>query len=314
MILTVTLNTSVDKLYVLDRLSPHEVMRVKEVNNTAGGKGLNVSRVAVLAGERVTAMGFVGGCNGMLFESLIREDGIEKQFTHVHAETRCCVNVRDTETNRSTEFLEPGNPVTPEEVQQFLTEFKAQLPKADVVTISGSMPKGAPEDFYGVLVQAARRQRIPVILDSSGGALKNALSAGPSMIKPNSDEICQLLNVNICSRQDLIAAAKQLHQRGIATVAVSLGKDGVLVVCGEGVYHGITPDIPVVNTVGCGDSMVAGFAVSMARREPMEQAIRYAVAVSTANALTKETGFFRQGDLARLLGQVQVKQLEGPLA
>lgn len=310
MILTVTLNAAVDKLYVLDRLMPHEVMRVGEVNNTAGGKGLNVSRVAALAGENVTAMGFVGGCNGMLFESLIREDQIEKKFTHVQAETRCCINVRDTETNKSTEFLEPGNPVTAEEVQQFLVDYKAQLPKADVVAISGSMPKGVPEDFYGVLVQAARRQKIPVILDSSGSSLKNALSAGPSMIKPNSDEIQQLLNVDIGSRSDLIAAAKQLHQSGIGLVAVSLGKDGVLVVCGEGVYHGITPDIPVVNTVGCGDSMVAGFAVSMARREPIEQAIHYAVAVSTANALTKETGFFRQEDLTMLMGQVRVERVE----
>lgn len=310
MILTVTLNASVDKLYVLDRLSPYEVMRVKEVNNTAGGKGLNVSRAAALAGERVTAMGFVGGYNGMLLESLIREDGIEKQFTHVRAETRCCVNVRDEETNRSTEFLEPGSPVTPEEVQRFLSDFKAQLPKAGAVTISGSMPRGVPEDFYGVLVREARRQRIPVILDSSGPALKNALSAGPSMIKPNSDEIRQLFNVEIGSRQDLIAAAKQLRQSGIAAVAVSLGKDGVLVVCGEGVYHGITPDVPVVNTVGCGDSMVAGFAVSMVRREPMKQAIRFAVAVSTANALTKETGSFRQEDLVKLLGQIRVEQLE----
>lgn len=310
MILTVTLNASVDKLYVVDRLCPHEVMRVREVNNTAGGKGMNVSRVAALAGECVAAMGFVGGNNGALFESLIRQDGIEKCFTHVQSETRCCINVRDLKTNLSTEFLEPGSPVTPEDVSRFLADFERRLPGADVVTISGSMPKGVPADFYGVLVQAARRKKIPVFLDSSGDALKNALAAGPSMIKPNTDEIRQLMQVDIGSRQDLIEAAKRLHRGGIAAVAVSLGKDGVLVVCGEGVYHGITPDIPVVNTVGCGDSMVAGFALGAAHHVSMEQTVRYAVAVSTANALTKETGFFRQEDLSRLLDQVSVEQLE----
>lgn len=309
MILTVTLNASVDKLYVLDRLSPYTVMRVKEVNNTAGGKGLNVSRVAAQAGERVIAMGFVGGYNGMLFESLIKEDGIEKHFTHTRSETRCCVNIWDTQTNQSTEFLEPGNPVTPQEVRQFLADFEKQLPRADVVAISGSMPKGVPADFYGELVQAARRQKKPVILDTSGDALKNSLSSRPTMIKPNFEEMQQLLNEKIGSRQELIAAAKKLQQSGIAIVAVSLGKDGVLVACGDDVYRGVAPKISAVNTVGCGDSMVAGFAVSMARQKTIEESIRYAVAISAANALTKETGSFIQEDFERLLEKTQVKKL-----
>ncbi|HBN81294.1 MAG TPA: 1-phosphofructokinase [Ruminococcaceae bacterium] len=312
MILTVTLNTSVDKLYVLNRLRPHEVMRVGEVNNTAGGKGLNVSRAAALLGERVAAMGFVGGHNGALFESLIREDGIEKRFTHVRAETRSCINVRDLETNRSTEFLEPGNPVTAEEVQNFLRDFEAELPSADVVTISGSMPKGVPPDFYASLIETARRRRKPVLLDTSGAALKNALAAKPALIKPNADEIRGLLHADASSQRELIAAAERLHQGGVSIVAVSLGKEGVLVVCGGGVYRGVTPDVPVVNTVGCGDSMVGAFAVGLARRTPMEEAIRCAVAVSTANALTKATGFFHQKDLMELLPRVRVERLEPP--
>lgn len=313
MILTVTLNAAIDKLYVLDRLRPHEVMRVREVNSTAGGKGLNVSRVAALMGEQVTAMGFVGGYNGALFESLIHEKNIRKKFTRVQTETRCCINIRDLETNRSTELLEPGAPVTSNEIRRLLADFEAGLSTADVVTISGSMPNGTPADFYSVLIQAARQKKIPVLLDTSGDALQKALTARPFMMKPNTDEIRQLLQVDINSQRDLIEAAKRLHHSGVAVVAVSLGRDGVLVVCNEGVYHGVTPDIPVVNTVGCGDSMVAGFAVSMARRTTMEQAIRNAVAVSTANALTKETGFFRQKDFTELLEQVGVEQLERPV-
>lgn len=309
MILTVTLNASVDKLYVLDRLCPYEVMRVKEVGNTAGGKGLNVSRVAALSGEKVAATGFVGGHNGELFESLIREDGIEKHFTRVRAETRCCINARDLETNRSTEFLEPGNPVSSEEARRFLGDFEALLPAASAVTISGSMPEGVPVDFYAKLIRAAKKRGKPVLLDSSGEPLRRALSAGPALIKPNADEIRQILDVDIGLRRDLAAAAERLRESGIGIVAVSLGKEGVLVACEEGVFHGVTPDIPVVNTVGCGDSMVAGFAVSMARREPIEKSIRYAVAVSTANAMTRETGFYRPEDLAELLPQIRVERL-----
>ncbi len=309
MILTVTLNTAVDKLYVIDSLRPHKVMRVKEVYNTAGGKGMNVSRVAALAGEPVIATGFIGGCNGTLFERLITEKGITKNFTPVQTETRCCINVRDLAENKSTEFLEPGNPVTEENLRSFIENYEANLQNAEVVTISGSMPKGTPDHFYALLTELAKKHQKRVILDTSGAALQQALSACPTMIKPNADEIEQLLKIDIRSREQLIDAAKRLHQRGIKIVAVSLGKDGVLVACDEGVYHGITPEIPVVNTVGCGDSMVAGFAVGMARNYSIEDTIRYAVAVSTASALTKETGSFRPEDLEKLLPMIKLNKM-----
>lgn len=306
MILTVTLNPSIDKFYQIDRLRPYEVQRVGEVNNTAGGKGLNVSRVAALSGEAVTAMGFVGGHNGALFESLISQPNIRRAFTQTQAETRCCVNVFDMERKKSTEFLEPGNPVTPEETARFLEEYNRQLPGADVVTLSGSMPKGLPSDFYVRLIEAAHRLGKPVILDTNGDALRAAIAAGPEWIKPNADEIRQIAQGDTTTLEGVIAAAKELHQGGIAHVAVSLGKDGVAVVCESGVYRGITPDIPVVNTVGCGDSMVAGFAVGTVRGCSVEETIRIAVAVSTANALTKETGSFRMEDFNRILPQVKV--------
>lgn len=132
--------------------------------------------------------------------------------------------------------------------------------------------------------------------------------AGPNLIKPNTDEIGQLFGTKIESVQELTAAAKILHaQRG--RHSVSLGKDGALFACEEGVFRGITPAVPVVNTVDCGDSMLAGFAAAMRRKAPAEAAVRLAMAVSTANALTVETGSFRQEGFERLLGQVQLGRL-----
>lgn len=309
MILTVTLNASIDKLYVVDRLEPYKVMRVREVNNTAGGKGLNVSRVAALLGEPVVAMGFVGGYSGGLFKSLIQEPGITPQFTEVAGETRCCINVRDLNANKSTEFLEPGAPVTPEDLGRFLADYRNALPAADVVTVSGSMPAGAPADFYATIVADAKAAGKGVILDTSGPPLKAALAGKPDLIKPNADEIRQLADVDAGSLEALVDAAQRVRAQGAAAVVVSLGKGGALAVSGEGVFRGMTPDIPVVNTVGCGDSMVAGFAVEMARKQPLQEALRRALAVSTANALTKETGSFIKSDLERLMGQVSVTPL-----
>ena len=112
MITTVTLNTSVDKLYLVEKLEDYTVMRVKKVSNTAGGKGLNVSKVAHLLGEKVSALGFVGGFNGSYVSSLLEAQGIRAGFTRIQAETRSCINIRELSTGRHTEFLEPGAPVT----------------------------------------------------------------------------------------------------------------------------------------------------------------------------------------------------------
>lgn len=310
MILTVTLNASIDKLYLVDKLAPYGVTRVREVVNTAGGKGMNVSRVAALSGEQVAAMGFVGGHNGRLFQSLITTPGIRPAFTQAAGETRCCINVRDGETGQSTEFLEPGSPVSPQELERFLADFARELEGAAVVAISGSMPKGVPGDFYASLCRLAHEKGRPVIVDASGEALRQALAGRPDLVKPNAEELRQLTGADTSSLESCVKAARLLRDQGAGTVAVSLGGEGVLVVSQAGVWRGRPPKIQTVNTVGCGDSMVAGFATGFARGWDLPQVIRWAVAVSAANALTKETGCFRQEDLERLLPQVLVEELD----
>lgn len=142
MITTVTLNTSVDKLYLVEKLEDYTVMRVKKVSNTAGGKGLNVSKVAYLLGEKVSALGFAGGFNGSYVSSLLEAQGIRAGFTRIQAETRSCINIRELSTGRHTEFLEPGAPVTHAECDEFLSGYRETLPNSQVVTISGSVPAG----------------------------------------------------------------------------------------------------------------------------------------------------------------------------
>ncbi|MFI3207151.1 MAG: 1-phosphofructokinase [Clostridia bacterium] len=300
MILTVTLNTAIDKQYIIDEMKPKTVMRVLEVIDSAGGKGLNVSRVASLGDEKVTAMGFVGGKAGERFLGLIDDQNIDVAFTFADGETRNCINVRDNVTGKSTEFLEPGFVIKEDDMKKFIEDYKAKLPSADMVTICGSMPKGLPVDFYKTLIEIAKEFGKEVILDTSGDALKVSLAAGPWLVKPNTDEIKQILNVDIDNMDEIIEAAHKIRAIGPKNVAVSLGKDGVLVVTENGVYRGETPDIPVVNTVGCGDSMVAGFAVGQSRGWSMEKTIAYAVAVSTANALSLGTGTYKKEDLERV--------------
>ncbi|MBQ8653399.1 MAG: 1-phosphofructokinase [Clostridia bacterium] len=307
MILTVTMNPSIDKLYMMEKNEPGTVMRVKQVVNTAGGKGLNVSRVAALLGEKVTASGIVGGHIGGYFESLI--SGFDCAFTHVQSETRSCINVWDLSTGDSTEYLEPGAPVTQEETERFFADFRANLHKADVVTISGSLPKGAPADSYERLIRWCREAGKKVLLDTSGENLIRGVKALPDFVKPNTDELAQLLGRPVQGMEEAVSAAKELHRQGIRWVAVSLGAQGAVLVCEEGAFHGVPPQITPKNTVGCGDSMVAGFAASMARGMKAQDALRLAVAVSAANALTLSTGSYNEEDFQRLLPQVDIRMI-----
>ncbi len=311
MIITVTLSTSVDKLYLLRRFDPYTVMRVDKVNNTAGGKGMNVARIADLAGEAVTAMGFVGGFNGQYFESLITQPGIHGAFTHIRAETRSCINGWDMENNLSTEYLEPGAPVSADEVEQFFADFSRELHAADVVTLSGSLPPGAPADIYAALIGLCRHAGKTVLLDTSGETLRRSIQAKPDFVKPNADELAQLLGMPASSKEQIIAAAKALHAGGIPRVVASLGAEGAIMVCDEGVYAAAPPAIMPVNTVGCGDSMVGGFAVGYARGWSAAESLRYATAVSAANALSMGTGSYDPKVLEELLPKVTVQTIEG---
>ena len=309
MILTVTLNTSIDKLYLVESIHPETVMRVKEVHNTAGGKGLNVSRVAAKLGEPVTATGFVGGFNGQYLESLISQPLVRCAFTHVQGETRSCINCWDLSNGHSTEYLEPGQPVMQEDIGRFLSDFSARLPEADVVTISGSVPRGVPEDFYCELIRLCRAAGVPVLVDTSGSRLIAAVKKKPDFIKPNEDEIAQLTGHYILNREEAVQALSELHTSGIPYVVLSMGEDGALLGCDRGVFHGRPPKITPRNTVGCGDSMVAGFAVGFARRLPIDETFRMALAVSAANALSLFTGDFDPANYERLYPDVRIEKL-----
>ena len=309
MITTVTLNVSVDKAYKIKGcVESGKVIRVLECNNTAGGKGLNVSRVISLCKEDVLATGFVGGHCGALVEELLKKDNIKNQFTHVKSETRNCINILD-ENNISTEFLEKGSPISEDDINKFIYDFDKIIDNSNIITISGSVPQEVPTDIYATLIKMIKAKNKKVILDTSGDLLKEGIKALPTMIKPNSEEIENLLGVSINNREEVINSAIKLYKSGIELVVVSLGKDGALLVCKEGVYHGKPPKIKVVNTVGCGDSMVAAFAVAMERGYSNIDSLRYAISISAANAMTFSTGSFNYKDADNIFENTTIEKI-----
>lgn len=309
MITTVTLNASIDKAYQMEvPVKGGTVMRVANVVNSAGGKGLNVARIANICGEKVKATGFVGGYNGQYLEDMLTKDGVAHSFTHTQSETRSCINILD-EKFSSTEFLEPGLPITDEEVQSFLDSFSGIIKESDVVAMSGSAPKGVPVDIYAKLVKLINAEGKKALVDTSGAYLEAVIKCKPFMIKPNRDELELLFNTKINSIAETIPYAKKLHEDGIEYVVISLGGDGALLVCNEGIFQGKPPKLDIVNTVGCGDSMVGGFAVGISRGMSAKETLKYAVAVASANALEAKTGDINTENRDKIYNQVEVKSL-----
>ena len=226
MILTVTLNAAIDKRYVVEGYQVGEVNRVKECAYTPGGKGLNVSKPASIAGAEVVATGFVGGHAGNYIEDALKPFGIKSEFYHLEEESRSCINIWDEVNHVQTEFLEPGFTVSEEEFKGFEKHFTELVKKADVVAMSGSVPKGLDGTAYQRLVRICKEAGKKVILDTSGKLLEMGIEAKPTMIKPNIDEIRMLTGKSCDNFQDMVDAAKQIHADGVEIVAVSLGGDG----------------------------------------------------------------------------------------
>lgn len=309
-ILTVTLNAAVDKRYEMETFAAGCVNRTSTCRLSAGGKGLNVSRVAALAGDHVTATGFTGGYTGRLIEKLAEDDGIDTEFVHTTSESRTCINVLDKATGIQTEILEGGMEIPEEKQEELLEKYNMLINHADVVTISGSLPKGVPSRIYSRMIEEAKQRKKPVLLDTSGAALCESIKAVPTLIKPNQDEIKQLTGVEIQDMKGLIEAAKQLLSEGIAYVVISLGKDGSLLVSGHGIWKASVPKLDAVNTVGCGDAMLAAFAHGLCRQWEEEKMLRYASAVSAANAMHERTGYFEEDTCKNLYPQIQIEKIK----
>lgn len=309
MILTVTLNAAIDKRYVVENYQVGEVNRVKECAYVAGGKGLNVSKTATIAGAQVLATGFAGGHAGAYIIETVEKQGVATDFIQVKGESRSCINIYDSVNKTQTEFLEPGVVVSEEEQRAFYLKFDQLLTKCDVVAMSGSVPKGVGTDMYPKLVELAKAAGKKIIVDTSGALLEEVVKAKPNMIKPNIDEIRLLTGKQILDREELIEAGIELQKSGIERVVISLGADGSLMFVEEGVYQAVVPKIDAVNTVGCGDCMTAGFAISFERGMSPEEALRFASATSAASAMREETGYFVTEDMEALFDQIEIKKL-----
>lgn len=311
MILTVTLNPSIDTSYELDHLIIDDVNRVTPAK-TAGGKGINVARVLTQLGDEVLATGLAGGHAGTFFTEMLDADGVANRFVPIAGETRTCIAL--LHDGNQTELLEYGPDISASELDLFMETYRELADAARCVVLSGSLPRGVAADTYARLIEMADPAKKPVLLDTSGAALDAALEAPvrPTLVKPNLTEINALLGTSYAPEEAVeLGRAVMADERfqGIDWVVVSMGGAGSVGYHAGRAWRVKTPPIPAVNATGSGDSTIAGFAHALVAGENDETVLRIANTCGKLNAMDHKTGHLAMDHWDEVYPAVEVTEL-----
>lgn len=290
MIYTVTLNPCLDYLVAVPGFQSGRVNRAKYERIVPGGKGINVSYVLNVLKEDNLALGLVGGFTGAEIERLMDKDGIQHNFVHLkHGSSRIDVQMVD---GIESSINGVGPHVTKEDVEALCDKLQ-QLENGDMLVLSGSIPKGAKDTIYSDILRSVSHKDLNIVVDAKGPLLLNTFKYKPFLIKPSRQEIIDIFFRNPDSIDDIIHYAQTLQSMGARNVLVSLGAEGaVLVTEGGDVYRHSAMEGTVRNTVGCGDSMLAGFLAGYQHQKNMVEAFQLSLAAASANAFHEGRGSY----------------------
>ena len=307
-ILTVTLNPALDLTVRLAHLHPGEVNRSQALLTHAAGKGVNVAQVLADLGHTVTVSGFLGEDNQSAFNALFASRGFADAFIRVPGETRSNIKLAEDD-GRVTDLNGPG-PLVSELAQQALLDKLDQIAVGhDAVVVAGSLPRGISAQWLCELVRRLKSRGLKVVLDTSGEALKQGLSAGPWLIKPNTEELSAALGHDIASLEAQVAAAEQLQAQGVEHVVISHGAEGVNWFNPAFALKALPPKVRVASTVGAGDSLLAGMLHGLLSGHSPEQTLRTATAIAAMAVTQIGFGISDAAHLATLESGVRVRPL-----
>ena len=313
MIVTVCLNPALDQTTTLAALKPGAVHRALAARTDPGGKGINVSKTIAALGGSSLAMAFCGGFAGQQLQAMVQALGIRTDFIRVSGETRTNTKIFDVSTGETTDINQAGPVIGRTELDLFAARLFAHVVPGDTVVLAGSSPQGVPDDLYNQWIVRLKEKGVRVLLDADGDRLKSALPAKPDVIKPNLQELLDILPAQACEGMSplscAVLAAHQLIDQGISLVAISQGADGATMVSAEGVMRLPGLAIKPKSSVGTGDAMVAALAYGLDRGLPMEQTYALSLATSAAAAMTEGTQPAPRALVDSLLSEVQMHRL-----
>lgn len=343
MIYTITFNPALDYITQVDNFEIGKVNRTITEKILAGGKGLNVSIVLRNLEIDNTAISFIAGFTGDELERIIKEHNIKTDFIKVqNGNTRINVkisssinqikkiesqknflekksnNLKDNfkyikkEDIERKEFIETalngnGPQITKQDVEKLLEKIN-KIKSQDLVILSGNIPKCINEKIYEIISKELNQKKIPFVVDATQKLLVNTLRFEPDLIKPNKQELEETFNVKIEKKEDIIFYAKKLQENGAKNVLISLGGDGaILLTQNQEIYYSNAPKGKVINTVGSGDSMIAGFIAGFYKQNDYLEALKYGIASGSATAFGEELA--TKKDIEKLLEQVKIEKI-----
>ena len=306
MILTVTLNPAIDKSTRVSGIVPDKKLRCETPKYEPGGGGINVSRAIMQLGGHARTLYLSGGHTGVFFGELLGREGLTDLLpVEISGLTRESFIVVDSQNGQQFRFGMDGPEVSEEEFRACLSAIEKQG-TVEYLVGSGSLPPGLGTDAYARMARLARPQQARFILDTSGEALRAAADEGVYLLKPNLNELSQLVGEKELDFEYVDEAGLELIRKGFCeVVAVSLGPQGAMLVTQDGYAHIAAPAVKVRSTVGAGDSMVAGMTLALSRNWPLEKVVQYGVAAGSAATLNEGTDLCQRPDVERLLKHMQ---------
>lgn len=286
MIYTLTFNPSLDYIVTVSEFTCGIVNRTTEEIIFPGGKGINVSMVLKNLGYESTSLGYYAGFTGDKLKSLLEEKGIKTDFIPVkEGMTRINVKIRSTQ---ESEINAQGPAISKEDVQKLYDKLD-NLKDGDILVMAGSIPDVMPGTMYMDIMKHLQEKNLKIVVDATKNLLVNVLPYHPFLIKPNNHELGEIFGVKITEKSDVIHYAKQLQEKGARNVLVSMAGEGAVLVAKDGtVYQSEAPKGTVINSVGAGDSMVAGFLAGYLESGSYEKAFKMGVYTGSASAFSKE--------------------------
>ena len=305
MIYTITLNPALDRTLYVKKIQYDDSSRIEKEQRYAGGKGIDVSRVLTILGVDNKALGFVGGFAGEELEGRLLNKGISSDFISISGETRTNIIVNDISTGTQTVFSARGPEITPHALMQLIHKVE-NLKEPDMVTISGSLPPGVNPEIYRKIIEIAKNREATVVLDTDGDALKVGIDSYPDVIKPNIHELSRLKGMELKAMDGIIKAARSFREQGVEIVLVSMGAEGILLVAEKEGYVASPPKVKVQNTIGAGDSAVAGFIYGLTQGRELKDALSFAVAAGTATTLKPGTALCQKDVFLELIPKIKI--------
>lgn len=285
MIYTVTLNPAIDKTVVIPNFSAGNVNRIQSLRTDAGGKGINVSKCLNSLGAKSISGALLGGSTGEQILSAMTQMGLNPLHVAVSGQTRTNLKIIDPERGENTDINEPGPEVSEASVLELRNRIGDKIRPGDIVILSGSLPKGAVPSLYREWTDFFNALGATVFLDADGEPMRQGILASPYLVKPNDLELSRIAGRELTGQEALIEAGEVLRKTGIREVVISLGAEGAIFLSADGRYKASSLHVPVLSTVGAGDSMVAAMAYGLEKGLPREKQIRLAVAMGAASVM-----------------------------